>query len=290
MGYNFRMGTTDLALRVMTNDHSFRVIAATTVDTARAVIERQNARGLVAKALAELVTAVVLMRETMAPDIRVQGLIRGAKGAGMLVGDSFPDGAVRGLVQLKKDQSEFSLGPGSVIQMMRSLVHGGLQQGIVDVGEAGGIGEALTAYLHSSEQLVAVARIGSRFEGDKLVACGGFVVQLMPEAERATHAIMTQRLEDFPAIDTFLEKDDFSAQGLIDELVFGMPFTELGRQDIRFHCRCDETLVLSALASLGREDIQSMVEDGEGLDIHCDYCGKDYHIAIERLRALLEAS
>jgi molecular chaperone Hsp33 len=230
------------------------------------------------------------MRETMAPELRVQGIVRGAGGKGTLIGDAFPDGGVRGLAQLKTDPAHFSLGKGSVIQMMRHLVNGGLQQGIVDIGEAGGFGEALTAYFHESEQIVSVARVGARFAGDELAACGGFVVQLLPEVERGAHLVMTQRLEDFPPIEAFLEREDFSAQVLLDELVHLMPHTELVRSTVRFHCRCDETLVLSALSSLGREDIESMLAEGGGLDIHCDYCGKDYAIAIERLRALLATS
>ncbi len=284
----------DVALRVMTDDHSFRVIVACATGSAREVLARQHlddatdpSKAVIAKTLAELVTGVVLVRETMSPDLRVQGLVRGAGQRGTLVGDSFPDGAVRGLAQVSKG---FTLGPGAVLQMMRSLVHGGLQQGIVDVGAAGGIGEAITGYLHESEQIVAVARIGTRFEAGKLVACGGFVVQLLPEAERGMHAIMTQRLEDFPSVDTFVERDDFSAKLLLDEVLHGMKYTPLADQAIRFHCRCDETLVLSALSSLGRDDIQSMIDDGEGLEIHCDYCQKDYFVAIERLRALLDAS
>lgn len=284
------MPPSDLVLRVMTDDHSFRVIAASTRASATDVIARQRVHGPVAKAIAELVTGVALVRETMSPNLRVQGVVKGVGGKGTLVGDSFPDGAIRGLVQLKSDPTSFSLGKGSVMQMMRTQHSGALQQGIVDVGEAGGIGEAVTGYLNESEQLVAVARIGARFEGHTLTACGGFVVQLLPEAERGTHAIMTQRLEDFPKIEELIERPEFSAQMLIDELLYAMPYTLLDSAPLRFQCRCDETLVLSALASLSRDDIRSMVEDGEGLDIHCDYCGKDYLIAIERLRALLESS
>jgi molecular chaperone Hsp33 len=283
------MAAPDCAIRAMTHDHGFRVIVASTTDSVREVIARQAATGLAATAVSDLVTAAVLLRETMSPNLRVQALLRGAGGKGNFVGDSFPDGAVRGLAQLRAG-TEFSLGKGAVMQMMRSLVHGGLQQGIVDVGEAGGIGEALTTYFQESEQVVSVARIASRFEGEKLIAAGGFVVQMLPEAERPLHAIMTQRLEDFPPMESFLAEDAFSADMLMGELVYGMEHTELGRQELRFHCRCDETLVLSALSSLGKDDVQSMVDDGDGLEIHCDYCGKDYAIAVERLRALLAQS
>lgn len=283
------MAAPDRAIRAMTHDHGFRVVVASTSDSVREVVARQAVTGIAAHAVADLVTAAVLLRETMSPNLRVQALLRGAGGKGNFVGDSFPDGAVRGLAQLRSG-TQFSLGPGSMMQMMRSLVHGGVQQGIVDVGEAGGIDEALSVYFQESEQVVSVARIATRFDGDTLVAAGGFVVQLLPEAERPLHAIMTQRLEDFPPMASFLAEEGFSADRLMAELLYGMESSELGRQELRFHCRCDETLVLSALSSLSKDDVQSMVDDGDGLEIHCDYCGKDYAIAVERLRALLAQS
>jgi molecular chaperone Hsp33 len=286
------MSGRDQTLRVMTDDHGFRVVAAETTRAAAEVLRRQHVDGAAAKALAELVTAVVLMRETMAPDLRVQGILKGGKARGTLVGDSFPEGEVRGLAQLGSLPAgqSFSLGEGSLLQMMRSLVHGGLQQGIVDVATAGGVGEAFTAYLQESEQLVCIARVGTRFVGDQLVAAGGYVVQVLPEAERPAHLVMTQRLEDFPTIETFLERDDFSVRLLVDELVYGMPSTELATGELRFGCRCSEATMLSAIASLPKSDIQEMIDDGKGLEIACDYCGAEYNVAVARLRALVSSS
>ena len=277
------------------DDHAFRVIAVAMTTSNREVLKTQRLRGAAAKALVELCTSAVLLRETMAPDLRVQGIVRSAAGGCTLVGDAFPDGSVRGLAQVKSGVAlspdhPFSLSKGSLLQMMRSLVNGSLQQGIVDVGDAGGLGEALTTYFIESEQLACVARVGSKFQGDELIAAGGFVVQLLPEVERPIGMIMTQRLEDFPPIESFLEREDFSAELLIEELLHGMPHTELARGPLSYFCRCSETLVLSALSALGRDDIQSMIDDGDGLEIHCDYCGKDYAVAVERLRALLTES
>jgi molecular chaperone Hsp33 len=138
---------------------------------------------------------------------------------------------------------------------------------------------------------VCLARVGSRWsDAGELCAAGGFVVQLLPEAERPAHMIMTQRLEDFPPIETWLERDDFSADLLIQEICHGMPFTELARSEIRFGCRCDETVVLGSLSTLGRSDLEELIADESGLEIDCDYCGRSFHIAVERLRALLEQS
>lgn len=280
----------DVVVRAMTNDHGFRVVAAATTRATLELVAKQHVTGEAAKALVGLATGAVLLRETMAPNLRVQGILRGGGAKGTLVGDSFPDGSLRGLAQIKGDRSTFSLGPGSVMQMMRTLVSGAVQQGIVDVGQAGGIGEAITAYFHESEQLVCLARVDSRWEGKELITAGGFVVQLLPEAERPAHMIMTQRLEDFPPIDEWLQKDEFSADLLISELFHGMPFTELARSNVFFSCRCDETAVLASLSTLGHADLQEMIDDGKGIEIDCDYCGRQYLIEVERLRALLEQS
>ena len=279
----------DQALRVMTNDHAFRVITATTSASVREIVKRQGATGPVAVALGNLVTSAALLRETMAPDLRVQGLLRGGGARGHLVGDSYPDGTLRGLVQVK-DPNSFSLGEGALLQMMRHLVTGGLQQGVVDVARAGGVGEALTGYLHASEQLVCVARVGTKLEGGEVVAAGGYIVQPLPEVERPAHMIMTQRLEDFPAIESWLDRDDLTAELLSTELTYGMETTELARTGLHFGCRCSESALLGALATIDRGELEAMIQAGEPLEIGCDYCGEQYRIAVERLRSLLVAS
>lgn len=293
--------TSDEVVRVMTNDHAFRVIVCDTTDTCRSILAAQGATGAVARALAEICTAAILVRETMAPAHRVQGIVK-VPGKGSVIGDSFPEGNARGLAQWKGDHTAVAFGPGSVLQMMRSLPNGSVHQGIVDIGGADGLSTALGLYLQESEQVVSVTAVGAHFDGEDLSAArlaraGGYVVQLLPEAERPAHMIMTERLGDFPELGSFLARRVEAEGGgetkslvpvLLDELLFGMSHTELGRAELSFACVCSEASLLSALATLGREEIQSMLDQGESLDITCDYCRKDYAIDIERLRALVD--
>jgi len=278
----------------MTDDHAFRVIVADTTQTVRDIIAAQGVSGVTAKNLAELVTATILVRETMAPTYRVQGIVKGAGGKGNLVGDAFPDGGTRGLAQIPAG-SQIALGPGALMQMMRSLPNGSVQQGIVDIDESGGFAESLMKYLQESEQVISCAALGILFgkDGDrdgKIVAAGGYVVQLLPEAERGLHAVMTARLEDFPSIGDFLSREGFGAKLLLDEIAYAMPHTMTEASTVRFACRCSEASLLGAIASLGRSEIESLVQQGESIEVQCDYCHKDYVIAPERLRSLLDAS
>jgi molecular chaperone Hsp33 len=281
---------TDTVLRAITDDGAFRVITARTTQTVRAAIEAQNATGQTARHFGDLLTAAVLFRETMAPNLRVQAIIKGAAGSGSLIADSHPSGQTRGLIQLKGETSEIDLGQGAVLQLMRTLPNGRINQGVVEVPQQGGISQSLMAYMQTSEQVFSMLAVGTIFEGERVVSAGGYMVQLLPEVGRGPLMVMTERLRDFETIDPQLASSSFTPTWLLDELLYGMPFTRLEESPLRFDCWCDELRVVSALASLSRADLEHLLSSNEVLEIACEYCKRDFHIAPARLRGLLEQS
>lgn len=268
----------------MTNDGGFRVMTAVTTETARGVLDAQRVEGEVARTLADLVTGTVLVRETMSPGYRVQGIVHGAARTGTLVADSHPDGGSRGLVQRAP-----RLGSGASVELMRTLPNGGVSRGIVAMPADGAISSALMAYLQESEQVVSMVAAGAVFEGGRLVAAGGYLVQLLPELPEAMLAIMTARLEDFPSIEAIL-RDGSTPENMMEELLYGMPYTQLADSPLRYQCRCDTTRLLASLATLPRAEVEEMVDAGQALEIRCDYCATEYRIEPAQLRGLLAPS
>jgi molecular chaperone Hsp33 len=274
----------------MTDDGAFRVITASTTHTVRGAIRAQRAHGQTARTFGDLITGAILFRETMAPDLRVQGILRGAQNSGSLVADSHPSGQTRGLVQMKAGNAELMLEPGAVIQMMRTLPGGRINQGVVEVPPDGGVSRALMAYMQVSEQVVSMVAVATLLEGDEVRAAGGYMVQLLPEVGRGPLAIMTERLRDYESIDAQLREPEFSPAWLLEQLLYGMPFTQLDENQIDYGCWCDELRVMSALATLGRADIEHLLSTNEVLEISCEYCRREYRIPPARLRGLLEPS
>jgi molecular chaperone Hsp33 len=282
----------DLVVRAITADGAFRVIAVRTTETARGVASVQNAKGPRARLLAEMLTASVLVRETMAPDLRVQAILQGDDPKTRIVADSFPDGTTRGLVQLKGG-GEVSLGEHSVLQMMRTLHSGQIQQGVVQASKTGGISAALMEYMQASEQVVSFAAVGAIERDDGVTSAGGYIVQLLPEASEGPLMVMTERLKDFPTIESLLEHDEAEPEKLLGEVLYGMPYDEVGRGTLRFECRCSDERLLATLLSLPRDDIRELVKGlsaGEVLEIDCDYCQRHYRIPPERLRGVLDTN
>ena len=276
----------------MTDDGAFRVVAARTTDTARAVIEAQNLSGPIANDMADLLTTAVLYRETMAPTLRVQCIVRFDEEAGQLVADSHPDGWSRGLLQLGAADAPPDLRKtGATLEMMRTLPRSDLHRGVVEMPTGGNLSEAFMRYMQLSEQIASMISLGSAVESQTPVA-GGYVVQLLPEAAEAEAAMatMTKRLEDFVEIRERLQGYDASPSRLIEQIFEGMPFTWLQQSDIGFGCQCSELRVMTTLSVLDRADIQELVDEGEPLSIGCDYCGASYTVEIAQLQGLLSVS
>jgi molecular chaperone Hsp33 len=282
--------SSDSVLRAITDDGAFRVITARTTDTVRGAVNVQGATGRVARAFGELLTGAILYRETMAPQLRVQGVLKGSGKSGSLVADSHPSGKTRGLVQVESG-NELSLEGGAVIQLMRTLPSGRIAQGIVELPSGGGISQAFMEYMQTSEQVVSMIAVSTLVsDDDRVVAAGGYMVQLLPEVGRGPLMVMTERLREFESIDDRVREADFSPESLLDQLLYGMPFTRLEESSVEYECWCDELRVVSAIATLPKSDVEHLLSGGEVLEISCEYCKREYRIPPARLRGLLQVS
>ena len=280
---------TDRVLRAMTDDGAFRVMTIRSTDTTQQVANAQRVAGSAASHLGELVTAAILVRETMSPGKRAQIVLRAANGD-QLVGDSWPEGNTRGLAQLEDDV----LGPdlsteGGLLQVTR-IMHGGKpHQGTVEIGVDGGVAKAVMTYFQQSEQIVSMVALGCLTEDDQVRAAGGFVVQLLPEVTEPPLAIMTERLRDFEELGPRLRDTDADPQDLMRELLYGFSYTELAESDVRFHCHCSYERVLGGVAALGREDLEEMIANRETAKVTCDFCGERYEVGIEALQQIVDS-
>lgn len=275
----------DSIVRAMTNDGSFRVVTLSSTQTVAGVLGSQGVLGSTARHLGDLTTGAILIRETMSPTLRVQGMLKRTDQQGYLLADSHPSGRARGLASVKGRES-FTL-ESALLKMVRSLQDGRIHQSVVTVPQGGDVSSALMTYMQESEQITTMIAVSTLQEGDRVRAAGGYLVQLLPNPQRDLLAIMTERLEDFRTIDGLLQRDDFSPRWLLSELLYGMEHTLLGESAISAGCWCSRSSMMAALSSLARSEIKAMVDDGEVLEITCDYCRKTYRVTPRELTGLL---
>lgn len=276
----------DHVLRAVSEDGAFRVIAALTTHTVQSVIDAQRVRGPFAQRLADLVTGAVLVRETMAPDLRVQVILSDG-GRTRFSADAMPEGVTRGLSQIGKGATAAILDTMRNLTVMRSLHNGALQQGQVLLEAGRSVADALMEYFRVSEQVASFVAVGTLFDGDKVRAAAGYVVQLLPEVTEAPLHLMTERLDRFDPITKLLADAAAQPKQVLDRLLEGVPHEQTAQTDVRFGCNCSEERLITSLATLPQHDLAELIEADEVLEIGCDYCGKQYDISPESLRGLL---
>lgn len=275
----------DRVIRAVTEDGSFRVMAVRTTDMVRAGVRTHGLTGPEARLFGELLTAAVLIRETMSPGHRVQVAISGAEG-GSMVADSHPDdGLTRGLVSRGEAVERVKLGPSSLVKVVRTLARG-LHQSVVEAG-SDGVSGAMMSYLQASEQVTATLGVATVMDGDRVVASGGYVVQLLPECQQGPLMVMTERLVDFAFLDDFLMRHDADAGTLLGELLYGFPHERLSDESLVYACICSADRALGAITTLGVETLHQVVGTGEVLHLTCEYCNQVWNIPPEQVRTLL---
>lgn len=281
----------DRALRALTHEGGFRVITVRTTEMVRRAAEVQGTSGETARLFGELLTGAVLVRETMAPGLRVQILLNGPHGSSVMA-DAHPEGLTRGLVRKGDDGEPVRLRTGteSVLQVIRNLPDGKLHRGVVDAGGSEDVSAALMSYLQNSEQVTSTLVVACTMEGERIRSAGGYVVQLLPEVDENRLMVMTERLEDFRRIGGLLDERDADPDDLLGELLYRMPHDLLDERPVHFGCQCSQVRVLTAMATLGQDELQEMVQEGGAFRVDCEYCGQPYQVGAEQLRSLLETT
>jgi molecular chaperone Hsp33 len=113
---------------------------------------------------------------------------------------------------------------------------------------------------------------------------GGYLVQILPGADRGALEQMTERLGAMPAAGELLASAP-TADQLLERLAGDGGFERLTDAALRFGCTCSEERILTGLRSLAREDLDEMLAAADDLDIRCDACGRRYAVTMDVLRA-----
>lgn len=273
----------DGVVRALTEDGAFRVVAVDTTDTVAFAARAQGVHGDSARLLGELMTGAVLVRETMSPGSRVQGILKGAEGSGMMLGDAHPEGVTRGLVQAK------GAGPvvaaGALLQFMRTLANGAIHQGIVEL-EVGSIDRALMAYFQQSEQVETALGVACVLDAERVVAAGGYLVQLLPEADASAMRAMIEQLGALPATSELVTAGQ-GTRALVERILSGSAFGVTSETPLRPGCTCSQERVIASLATLAHQELKAMRAGQAPLEVRCDFCGTDYAIGLDALDRLL---
>ncbi len=152
--------------------------------------------------------------------------------------------------------------------------------------QTGEIAEDLTYYFAASEQTPSAVGLGVLVEKDGSVRhAGGFILQLMPFAEDAVIEKLETKIRGMDSVTGMLDRG-LTPEGILMELLGDMGLEITDQLPASFSCDCSKEKVSRALAAISRKDLDSMIDDGEPIEVKCQFCGKAYSFDIEELKEI----
>ena len=249
-------------------------------------------------ALGRLLTACSMMGNLQKVEDGALTLqIKGGGPLGTLLATSDAVGNVRGYVQnphitlLEKYAGKLDVGAAVGTDGMLTVIRD-LQMKEPYVGSvalaSGEIGDDVTAYFAQSEQTPTACALGVLVDVDQSVkVAGGYLLQLLPGAPDSVIDRLEAGIQSAGAVTPML------AEGLTPEEIltrvmsdFDLEFLET--TPVAYKCYCSRERVERTLITIGRRDLQEIVDKGKPISIECQFCDTVYEFTPEQVKALLQ--
>ena len=289
---------TDYTVRATAADNQIRAFAATTRDVVETAREHHGTSPVATAALGRLLTAGTMMGSMMKNDTDMLTLqIRGDGPLGGITVTADAHGDVKGYVlnpevMLPPKNGKLDVGGAVGIGLLNVIKDMGLKEPYVGqtILVTSEIAEDLTYYFANSEQVPSSVGLGVLMEKDNTVRrAGGFIIQLMPFAEEKTIDKLEENLKKVTSVTELLDKG-YTPEQLLEELLGNLGLEITDTMPSRFYCNCSKERVEQAVVSIGRKDIQEMIDEGEDIEVKCHFCNTAYTYTIEELKEIIKRS
>ena len=286
----------DYIIRATAANDQIRAFAAVTTEMVESAREHHNTSPVATAALGRLLTAGAMMgsmmkgeKDVLTLQIKAGGPLQGitvtADSQGNVKGYvGNPDVCIPANSKGKLDVAG-AVGPGflTVIKDM-GLKEPYSGQVMLQTCESA---EDLTYYFATSEQVPSAVGLGVLMNKNNTVRqAGGFIVQLMPFAEEEVISKLEQNVQKISSVTSLLE-EGHTPESLLEKVLEGFDVQIMEKMDTRFHCNCTRERVEKALISIGRKELNEMIQEGKPIEMNCHFCNTNYTFTVEELKEIL---
>ncbi len=286
-------------IRASANDGHIRAFAADTRDVVETARKAHELSPIASAALGRTMTAALMMGSMLKNDsdlltIKLQG--SGPMRGITVTADS--KGDVKGFVDVPDvilpptDKGKLDVGGAIGEGVLYVIKDMGLKDpyvGQVDL-QTGEIADDLTYYFAASEQTPSAVSLGVLMNKDNTVRrSGGFIIQLMPDISDEVIDRLETKLKSIDSMTNLLDSG-MSPEDILNDILGDMDLEILERREVFFRCDCSKARVEKALISVGKDELRSMIDDNEPIEVKCHFCNKAYRFDVDELITLMNNS
>ena len=286
----------DYIVRAIAADGQIRAFAATTKNMVEEARTRHNMSPIATTALGRLMTGGAMMGTMMKSDADVLTIqIKGNGPIGQMTVTADAKGRVKGFVAnpevmlpLKDGKLDVAGAVGiGVLSVIKDI---GLKEPYVGdtILITSEIADDLTYYFATSEQVPSSVGLGVLMNKDNTVhEAGGFIIQMMPFAKEETISQIEENLKNITSVTDHLKKGETPEQ-ILEILLGNLGLEITSTMPAKFYCNCSKERVEKAVISVGKKEIQDMIDDGQDIEVKCHFCNTAYKYSVEELKDILK--
>lgn len=269
--------------------------AKDTVETARRLhtLSATNTAALGRLMMAALLTA----SDIKAPEGDATCIIDGGGPAGKALAVASPRGTVRATIahpqaDLPPRKTDGKLDVSGVLGKTGRLTvvkdNGGREPYIGQTQlQTGEVAEDFAYYFTLSEQRPCLIFTGVTVERDRSVkSAGALAVFPLPGCREDVLMTLEQRATACGLL-SFMLGEGMALEEAVQAIFSGMQIQSTQRVPVRYECNCSRERMERALISIGRQELDTLIQEDGQAEIVCQFCNKAYRFDEQALRTLL---
>lgn len=153
---------------------------------------------------------------------------------------------------------------------------------------SGEIAEDITNYYAVSEQIPTVCGLGVLVNPDlTTAAAGGYLLQLLPGADDDVITRVEKNIQKLPPVSAMIN-NGMTPEQIAFAALDGFEPNLIDEYEMSYFCDCNRSRVERALISLGKEELLTIKEEENQLEVGCEFCDSKYNFTKNQINALMK--
>jgi molecular chaperone Hsp33 len=284
----------DYLLRATAMEGKVRAFAVQSTAIVEELRRRHQTTPTATAALGRTVSAALMMGAMLKGNDKLTVQVKGDGPLGQIVVDANAFGEVRGYVDHPEAELPLNeLGKLDVAGVVgtEGFIYVTKDQGLKEAYRgstpiiSGELAEDFTYYFAKSEQTPSAVALGVLVDKDQTVkASGGFIIQLLPGMTDEEIDHMEMVLSQLKPITTLLDQGA-TLEHILKSIVSDVVVWD--QMDVLFRCQCSRERVEQTLISLGRSELEAILQEDGNAEVVCQFCNEPYVFKGEQLQELI---
>lgn len=283
----------DLVVRALAYHQSVRVYAVSTKDILNIIGDKMSYYPSALDAMGRILSMGAMMGAMLKKEETVTIKVEGDGPIGKIIVDADAHGHMRGYASNPHCHFEYidnrlnvkqTIGSSGFISVIKDLK---LKEPFIGSTPIinGEMAEDFAYYFNVSEQVPSAVGLGVLVdENSRALASGGFIIQLLPNTSEEVIENLEKKLAIIPSVSEMLSSG-FTPQDIIYNICEDVEI--LDTTPIEFQCGCSKERFARGILSLGKDEIEQMIEEDKTQETICHFCGEKYYFTKDDLIELL---